>query len=163
VIELIRNQGRPIWEVTVELDDGATEVIATTDEHPWRTTDGRWVETDDLTLGLELVTAEGAPVEVISVLATDRAADTYNFEVEGFHTYFVGETGVWVHNACLGRIAELLFGRHGQGILNRNPYLRIGWGPGKHATRQNFYEQFRVAIGNRDLPVHWHINLPFRR
>jgi hypothetical protein len=27
----------------------------------------------------------------------------YNFEVEGFHTYFVGESGggVWVHNALL--------------------------------------------------------------
>ena len=23
---------------------------------------------------------------------------TYNFEVEGFHTYFVGKSGVWVHN-----------------------------------------------------------------
>ena len=23
----------------------------------------------------------------------------YNFEVEGFHTYYVGEAGVWVHNA----------------------------------------------------------------
>ena len=24
----------------------------------------------------------------------------YNFEVEGFHTYFVGETSVLVHNRC---------------------------------------------------------------
>jgi len=24
--------------------------------------------------------------------------DVYNFEVEGFHTYYVGEVGVWVHN-----------------------------------------------------------------
>jgi len=24
----------------------------------------------------------------------------YNFEVEGAHTYFVGETGAWVHNSC---------------------------------------------------------------
>ena len=24
----------------------------------------------------------------------------YNFEVEGFHTYFVGETSVLVHNSC---------------------------------------------------------------
>lgn len=64
IVELIRNQDRPIWEVTVELQDGSTEVIATTDEHPWRTTEGRWVETDDLALGFELITAEGQPVEV---------------------------------------------------------------------------------------------------
>ncbi len=24
----------------------------------------------------------------------------YNFEVKDFHTYFVGEEGVWVHNMC---------------------------------------------------------------
>ena len=25
----------------------------------------------------------------------------YNFEVEDWHTYFVGNNGVWVHNACV--------------------------------------------------------------
>ena len=28
----------------------------------------------------------------------DIARRVYNFEVEGFHTYYVGEDGVWVHN-----------------------------------------------------------------
>jgi RHS repeat-associated protein len=135
IVELIRNQDRPIWEVTIELDDGSTEVISTTDEHPWRTTDGRWVETDDLSLGLELVTADGAPVEVISVLATDRTADTYNFEVEGFHTYFVGETGVWVHNDCLrplyGPIANFrrLLADSGRAPRWMNQWLRAGRAP----------------------------------
>ena len=27
-------------------------------------------------------------------------ASVYNFEVEDFHTYFVGELGAWVHNTC---------------------------------------------------------------
>lgn len=27
-------------------------------------------------------------------------ATVYNFEVEDYHTYFVGELGVWVHNTC---------------------------------------------------------------
>jgi hypothetical protein len=30
----------------------------------------------------------------------------YNFEVEGFHTYYVGEEGVWVHNANCGDAGE---------------------------------------------------------
>jgi len=29
-----------------------------------------------------------------------REARVFNFEVEGDHTYFVGDDGVWVHNAC---------------------------------------------------------------
>ena len=167
VVALIADSEREIWEVTVETTDAAgavqRETIGTTDEHPWRLASGEWAETDDLQPGAELVAADGDRVVVLSALKTDRIEPTYNFEVGDFHTYFVGESGVWVHNACFGRIAERLFGRHGQGILNRNDYLRIGWGPGKYATRQNFYEQFRIAIGNRNAPVHWHINLPFKR
>lgn len=126
IVELIRNQDRPIWEVTVELDDGSTEVIATTDEHPWRTTDGRWVETDDLSLGFELVTAEGLSVEVVSVSATDRLSDTYNFEVEGFHTYFVGEAGVWVHNRC-GETLWTALGRFQHQLFAQRVIAKRGW------------------------------------
>jgi len=126
IVELIRNQDRPIWEVTVELDDGTREIIATTDEHPWRTTDGRWVETDDLALGFELVTAEGAPVQVVSVLATNRVASTYNFEVEDFHTYFVGEAGVWVHNRC-GETIWTAFGRLQHRLFAQRVLAKPGW------------------------------------
>jgi hypothetical protein len=28
--------------------------------------------------------------------------DVYNIEVEDYHTYFVGEEGVWVHNTNCG-------------------------------------------------------------
>ena len=31
---------------------------------------------------------------------TEFKATVFNIEVEDFHTYFVGELGVWVHNAC---------------------------------------------------------------
>ena len=30
---------------------------------------------------------------------TDKPVKVYNFQVEDFHTYHVGENGVWVHNA----------------------------------------------------------------
>lgn len=29
----------------------------------------------------------------------DGPVKVYNFQVEGFHTYHVGENGIWVHNA----------------------------------------------------------------
>lgn len=33
---------------------------------------------------------------------------TYNFEVEGFHTYYVGENDIFVHNKCFrGRLQDL--------------------------------------------------------
>ncbi|WP_269219952.1 polymorphic toxin-type HINT domain-containing protein [Brevundimonas vesicularis] len=104
VVALIAGSEREIWEVTVETTDTQGRVqrepIGTTDEHPWRTSAGAWLETKDLTPGTELVSADGDRAIVITVLKTDRIEPTYNFEVEGFHTYFVGESGVWVHNAC---------------------------------------------------------------
>lgn len=104
VAALIQGAERAIWEVTVETVDAEgearRETFGTTDEHPWRTVGGDWAETAELYPGLELVTADGRRAVVVSVADTGRTAPTYNFEVEGFHTYFVGESGVWVHNAC---------------------------------------------------------------
>jgi hypothetical protein len=37
---------------------------------------------------------------VRTVSKTNRVENTFNLEVADFHTYFVGELAVWVHNAC---------------------------------------------------------------
>lgn len=41
---------------------------------------------------------DGRELVVSDVTIDERAETVYNFEVEEFHTYFVGEVGVWVHN-----------------------------------------------------------------
>lgn len=38
-------------------------------------------------------------VENRKVETLDEVVKVYNFQVEDFHTYFVGECAVWVHNA----------------------------------------------------------------
>lgn len=43
----------------------------------------------------ELVTVEWVQHEIL-----ESPIKVYNFEVEEFHTYFVGENGVFVHNGC---------------------------------------------------------------
>ena len=47
-----------------------------------------------------MVESRGRWGEVVSVANTGQRKTVYNFEVEDFHTYFVGEAGVWVHNSC---------------------------------------------------------------
>ena len=43
-------------------------------------------------------------VEKHRVEELDEPVDVYNFQVEDYHTYFVGECAVWVHNAeCIVR------------------------------------------------------------
>ncbi len=58
--------------------DGTVERLVTTEEHPF------WVE------GTGWVVAA-------TLIATPRL--TYNLTVEAAHTFFVGQTGLWVHNA----------------------------------------------------------------
>ncbi len=44
-------------------------------------------------------------LRVEGLRAIEERATVYNLEIEGSHTYFVGEGGAWVHNAC-GDAAE---------------------------------------------------------
>ena len=41
----------------------------------------------------ELVTVEWVQHEIL-----EKSVNVYNLEVQDFHTYFIGESGVWVHN-----------------------------------------------------------------
>ena len=41
-----------------------------------------------------------AIIEAIDVESLETAETTYNFEVECFHTYYVSESNVLVHNMC---------------------------------------------------------------
>ena len=45
------------------------------------------------------VNGEDLFVEKFSIEETEEPVSVYNFQVEDFHTYFVGENGVLVHNA----------------------------------------------------------------
>jgi hypothetical protein len=68
--------------------------LLTTGEHRFYT-DRSWVRADALHADLSLRTLEGyAPVQSVEVLP--GGVTTYNFEVEGTHTYFAG--GYLVHN-----------------------------------------------------------------
>ena len=90
----------------VETADG--ETIDTTTNHPFYVEEKGWVAAGDLEVGDTLVTADGDEVEVTD-LELEKLAEpitVYNLEVEDFHTYFVGEYGVLVHNSCLSDDGE---------------------------------------------------------
>lgn len=86
----------------VSTSDG--ETIDTTTNHPFYVNEKGWVAAGDLEIGNTLVTADGDEVEVTDIEIEKLAEPilVYNLEVEDFHTYFVGEYGVLVHNVCIG-------------------------------------------------------------
>ncbi|MDP3370806.1 MAG: RHS repeat-associated core domain-containing protein [Brevundimonas sp.] len=168
VAALMAGAERQIWDViveTVNAEGGARrETIGATDEHPWRLVGGDWATTAELYPGAELVTASGARAVVVSVTRADRLDPTYNFEVEGFHTYFVGESGVWVHNVC--NPAQLTYLYQKVGVFGQ--YLKIGITANpltRYTQAQLAGGRLRiVASGRRDemlaLERHLHRRLP---
>ena len=57
-----------------------------------------WTEAGKLCQGDNLLTSEGRKVEIGSVSLSKKKVTVYNLTVNGFHTYFVGDLGIWVHN-----------------------------------------------------------------
>ncbi|MGB5968973.1 MAG: polymorphic toxin-type HINT domain-containing protein, partial [Spirulinaceae cyanobacterium] len=75
------------------------ELISTTGEHPLWVADKGWVEAKDLQVGDLLQTDEETFVDVDRIEKREGDFEVYNFDVEGFSTYFVSDLGVLVHNA----------------------------------------------------------------
>ena len=85
-----------IWTRKLTFDNSA--VLETTDEHPLYV-DGRgFVKAKEVGIGSSIVTRAGPSAKVVAVEADVRQATVYNFTVDEFHTYFVGDAALWVHN-----------------------------------------------------------------
>jgi len=78
------------------------ETITSTTGHPFYVQGKGWVAAKDLKVNdkLELQSGKDAFVEGIWFEKLAESVNVYNFEVEDFHTYFVGERCVLVHNKC---------------------------------------------------------------
>ncbi|HVK03441.1 MAG TPA: polymorphic toxin-type HINT domain-containing protein [Armatimonadaceae bacterium] len=81
------------------------ETITATSEHPFFVEGRGWVELGQVGIGSEIVTRAGPKNLVVQSVSRSRHSEgvaVYNFEVEGTHTYFVGNArgGAWVHNTC---------------------------------------------------------------
>jgi hypothetical protein len=57
-----------------------------------------WTKVCDLRAGDEFLTHNGVKATFRIAKLDAYEEDVYNFEVEDFHTYFVGPAGIWVHN-----------------------------------------------------------------
>ena len=75
--------------------------IVTTVDHPFYVNSRGFVKAGELAIGDELLDPNKniLLVENFDVELTEEPVKVYNFEVDEFHTYHVGEIGVWVHNA----------------------------------------------------------------
>ena len=90
---------------TLALTFSNGETIETTIEHPFYVQDRGFVPAGLVALGNSIVTRAGPSLQVTAIEKHESAHRVYNFEVEDFHTYFVGKSSLWVHNEDCGTIA----------------------------------------------------------
>ena len=149
VVALYRNTAHDLQQLEVVGELGSAEPlgqsvqIVATDEHPFYVVDVGWTTADAVQVGQKLVGAGGA---VLTVVANrdwkpDGGVVVYNFQVEGDHTYFVGDIHaqgewVWTHNMC----AEKAMQR--QSTLAPGPHARESI-PG-HNGRPSATEQTQI-------------------
>ncbi|MCM1368220.1 MAG: polymorphic toxin-type HINT domain-containing protein [Roseburia sp.] len=100
VVQLFRNNKRDMVYITV-----GGEKITTTTEHPFYVKGKGWVRAKNLVDSDMLVCYNGSTLKIDSVQIeyADHAVQTYNFEVEGNHNYYVGDASVLAHNQCVYR------------------------------------------------------------
>ncbi len=106
--EVVRTFEHEVYELYHVVIDG--EEIVTTAEHPFYRVDkdsdngNGFVGARDLKPGDQILLLEGITGTVEEVFKEEltEPVKVYNFEVKDYHTYFVGEQGVLVHNSCKG-------------------------------------------------------------
>jgi len=92
---------REIYELRVVDESGESNLIETTDDHPFYVVGNGFVDVIDLKVGQRIETDKFGWVEVESVKSADREDVTYNLEVEDFHTYYATKLNLLVHNCDL--------------------------------------------------------------
>lgn len=102
VVQTFVNETKELVHVYVN-----DEEIITTPEHPFYIENEGWVGAIDLQVGdiLVLQNGECAVVEMTWYEILESPVTVYNFEVEEFHTYYVSNSAVLVHNVCSQRSA----------------------------------------------------------
>jgi hypothetical protein len=116
----IRNETTAWCAVNIETEDGSFDEITSTLGHKYflpfnnenREVDeihehtgynelsAKWVSACNLKIGDKVLLFDGKHVVVkkVEIRQLDVPETTYNFEVADFHTYYVGEQSVCVHN-----------------------------------------------------------------
>ena len=77
---------------------------------------------------------------------TEEPVKVYNFQVEDFHTYHVGENGVWVHNSNCKLI------KNDDGTYDAELSYKEDWTPGQRAEADAKCKALSKADTEKTIP-----------
>ncbi|MEH1789028.1 MAG: polymorphic toxin-type HINT domain-containing protein [Nostoc sp.] len=131
------------------------EVISTTGEHPFWTPDRGWVEAKNLQVGSLLQTEDGRVIDVDKIEKREGDFTVYNFKVEDFHTYFVSDLGILVHNAdCFGTHLKQLKGDPPAGMPDPHAH-HILYKKGRGAEQQKLVQEGQQLLTDVGIDPIW--------
>ena len=116
-------EGENIYQVTITTEDGQQQTIDATDSHPFYVVGKGWIETIDLIPGDTLVDKDQGFLSVESVVDQDRIETAYNLTVADYHTYYVTERNVLVHNC--NKVAKVFGKWINRGKKNTTVYIGV--------------------------------------
>ncbi len=106
VVRLFQNEDKVVLNIGYLDADGDADSLGVTPEHPFWVEGKGWVNAGDLVVGDYIQSLSGESVVVATIEQDAQRHTTYNFEVADYHTYFVGDDGVWVHNQCKNDVPD---------------------------------------------------------
>ncbi|EPY14885.1 polymorphic toxin-type HINT domain-containing protein [Paenibacillus alvei] len=117
VTGLYRNQRDDIIKLNV-----GEQIIETTDNHPFWVEGKGWVFADELQVGDKLQKSDGSnlTIDTVEFVKLNEPVTVYNFTVADFHTYFVTDLAIWVHNT------NCLFGANGVQTTSKTIWKQNG-------------------------------------
>lgn len=140
VVRLFRNETKEWYHI---FTDG--EEMVCTGGHPFYVVGKGFIEARKLKVSEKLLLSSRKEViiEKVEVETLTEAETTYNFEVADFHTYYVSDSKVLVHNMCKQEIvagdengwnAKVSVGGE---VNHKTPHAHINWKNQKLASVDN--------------------------
>ncbi len=112
IVRTFRRQADDLGRVTYTDAGGKQETILATLGHRFWVEGRGWVALGDVAANDVLQAASGETLHVSALQGLrSRPTTVYNIEVKSSHTYFVGKSHVWVHNACGPNITDKIAGQ----------------------------------------------------
>ena len=127
VLQKFVTPDQPLLDLDV-VAESKDEVLRATPSHRFWVDGKGWTAAEDLRAGDKFDLYSGKHAAFAGAERERGKTTVYNLEVDGTHTYFVGDSGVWVHNGC-------------------------GWGPGKAKDPvANAFEHYEKHGDDFDFP-----------
>lgn len=106
VIQLFRNTTDKWTHLLFKNNETkVVEELVCTPGHPFYVDNLGWIEADKLLENDEVLLYNSSKVTLVNkeIEILDTPENIYNFEVEDYHTYYVGNNGILCHNVCVAK------------------------------------------------------------